>query len=170
ARLLGRESADPDGRVRQPAGVAGQQHLDARRRAPARAAVSQPPQARANARLGRAEPRGVVSHLSDVRDSLPAVARERAARASTRVEVTSRRSGVGPYRQRSEPTESTEKNKTLCSSCFRGPDLHLVQFDRSLLRSASAPASTAVPRAIAVGDAYSSGRWLMPPRHGMNTI
>ncbi len=35
---------------------------------------------------------------------------------------------------------------------------------------ASVFASTAMPRAIAVGDAYSSGRWLTPPRQGMKIM
>ena len=41
---------------------------------------------------------------------------------------------------------------------------------RTALSAASVSASTAVPRAMASGDAYSSGRWLTPPRHGMNSM
>jgi hypothetical protein len=35
---------------------------------------------------------------------------------------------------------------------------------------ASASANTSVPRAMSSGDAYSSGRWLYPLRHGMNNM
>ena len=35
---------------------------------------------------------------------------------------------------------------------------------------ANVSASTKVPRPISSGDAYSSGRWLYPLRHGINNI
>ena len=37
-------------------------------------------------------------------------------------------------------------------------------------KSASASASTSAPLAIASGAEYSSGRWLTPSRHGMNSM
>jgi hypothetical protein len=37
-------------------------------------------------------------------------------------------------------------------------------------RDASVSASTSTPRAMSSGDAYSSGRWLYPPRQGINSI
>ena len=35
---------------------------------------------------------------------------------------------------------------------------------------ANVSASTRTPVSICSGDGYSSGRWLTPPRHGMNII
>jgi hypothetical protein len=35
---------------------------------------------------------------------------------------------------------------------------------------ANASANTSAPRAMSSGDAYSSGRWLYPLRHGINNI
>ena len=52
--------------------------------------------------------------------------------------------------------------------CYRYlPYSPLASYSASL---ASACASAAVPRAISAGAAYSSGRWLTPPRQGMNSI
>jgi hypothetical protein len=37
-------------------------------------------------------------------------------------------------------------------------------------RAAKVSASTSTPRAMSSGEAYSSGRWLYPPRQGINSI
>ena len=57
------------------------------------------------------------------------------------------------------------------SDCVRKAEVHAsVRNCSYALKLPSVWARTAVPFAIAVGDAYSSGRWLIPPRHGMNII